>query len=94
MSLASEITFRELWADTNVDPSTVQLCSYSGKTISVVGKAEVTIRYKMQVAKVPLVIVKSEGPSGGLMGWVFSARQAKTGVQFVVVPLQGWVGAD
>ena len=43
VSLVSEVTFRELWVDRNVDPSTVQLCSYSGETIPVVGKAEVTI---------------------------------------------------
>ena len=33
VSLVSEVTFRELWADRNVDPSTVLLCSYSGETI-------------------------------------------------------------
>ena len=49
----------------------------------------------MQVAKVPLVVVKSEGPSCGLLGWVSSARQAKTGVQFMVVHCRdGWVLTD
>ena len=45
VSLMSEVTFKQLWAARSVDPSTVQLCSYSGETIPVVGKAEVTISY-------------------------------------------------
>ena len=74
VSLMSEVTFKELWADRSVDPSTVRLCSYSGEAIPVVGKAEVTISYKKQVAKVPLVVVKGEGPSLFGRNWLEQIR--------------------
>ena len=51
VSLMSAVTFEELWPG-SVDPATVQLCSYSGEKIPVAGEVEVTVSYKVQVAKV------------------------------------------
>ena len=48
LSLMSEAIFIKLWPERSPDHSSVQLCSYSGETIPVVGQTEVTIRYNEQ----------------------------------------------
>ena len=63
LSLVSEATFKKTWTDRSMEPSQVSLCSYSGEPIAVAGEVTVTVSYKQQQAKVPLVIVKGDGPS-------------------------------
>ena len=63
LSLISEATFKKTWTDRSMEPSQVSLCSYSGEPIAVTGEVTVTVSYKQQQAKVPLVIVKGDGPS-------------------------------
>ena len=69
-----EATFKELWPERSPDHSSVQLCSYSGENIPMVGKTEVTIRYKEQEVRVPLIIVKGEGPSLFCRNWLQQDR--------------------
>ena len=63
VSLMSVVTSEELWPGRSVGPATVQLCSYSGEKIPVAGKVEVTVSYKGQVAKAPMVVVQGTGPT-------------------------------
>ena len=41
----------------------VKLHSYSGESVPLVGTAQVTVKYQGQVATLPLIMVKGEGPS-------------------------------
>ena len=74
LSLVSEATFRKTWTDRSMEPSTVSLCSYSGEPIRVAGEVTVTVSYKQQQAKVPLVIVKGDGPSLLGCNWLEQLR--------------------
>ena len=63
VSLMSEGTFRKLWPKKTLSPTKCRLCSYSKEPIPVAGSIQVNIMYKDQSAKLPLVIVKGEGPT-------------------------------
>ena len=74
LSLMSEAIFIKLWPERSPDHSSVQLCSYSGEKIPVAGQTEVTIRYKEQEVRVPLIIGKGEGPSLFGRNWLQQVR--------------------
>ena len=61
-SLVNEKMFQELWPGT-LSPSQVRLTAYSGDNIPVCGMREVLVKYKGQDQRLPLLIVKGEGPS-------------------------------
>ena len=63
LSLVSEATFNALWPDRCPETANVRLCSYSGEAIPVLGSVDVSVKYKGQVAQLPLVVVKGDGPS-------------------------------
>ena len=46
-----------------VEPTATQLHSYAGEPIAVRGQVEVEVKCGEQLFKLPLVIVKGEGPS-------------------------------
>ena len=46
-----------------LEKSQVKLRTYTGETLDVIGQAQVEITYENQTAKVPLQIVKGQGPS-------------------------------
>ncbi|XP_041863718.1 uncharacterized protein K02A2.6-like [Melanotaenia boesemani] len=53
-----------------IRPVRIKLESYTGDPIRVVGAAEVQVRYKKQRAKLPLVVVKGNGPTLLGRGWL------------------------
>ena len=63
LTLVSERTFQENWPTLNLSHTGIKLHSYSGESIPVVGTADVTVKYGSQVATLPLLVVKGEGPS-------------------------------
>ncbi len=62
-SLLSEKSFRELWPEGELSPSNVRLKSYTGESITVLGCKEVQVKYKDQVARLPLMVEKGAGSS-------------------------------
>ena len=44
-------------------PSQVKLHSYSGEAIPVLGTVDVVVKYGVQIATLPLLVVKGEGPN-------------------------------
>lgn len=65
-SVISEKQFRELWPNRTLKPSSVQLQTYSKEPLPVLGQIKVRAEYAGQEAKLPLLIVKGDGPP--LMG--------------------------
>ena len=63
LTLVSERTFQEYWPSMALSPTGVKLHSYSGESVPVVGTAQVNVKYQGQVATLPLIVVKGEGPS-------------------------------
>ena len=63
LSLVSEATYREKWPSKTLEQSSKKLYSYSGEAIPVIGSMTVCVTYKSQVATLPLLVVKGEGPS-------------------------------
>ena len=63
LSLVSEHTFRDSWQTLKLSHTGVKLRSYSGETVPVVGTTGVTVKYRIPVASLPLLVVKKEGPS-------------------------------
>jgi len=61
-TLVSETTFNQFWKR-ELQPSQVRLTAYSGDEIPVIGSTEVCVNYGSQVATLPLLVVKGEGPS-------------------------------
>ena len=62
-TLVSEQTFRERWPTTQLSTSDITLRSYTGESIPVLGCVDVNVKCGNQVATLPLVVVKGEGPS-------------------------------
>ena len=63
VSIVSRATFKELWPNQSVAPSTVRLQSYSGESIAVVASIDVTVQCQHQSAELPLLIVQNDGPT-------------------------------
>ena len=63
VSLVSEKTFHQLFPSTTLQPSSIQLHSYLGESITVVGQVEVEVNYGTQTVKLPLIVVSGDGPS-------------------------------
>ena len=63
LTLVSEQTFRERWPTTQLSTSDITLRSYTGESIPVLGCVDVNVKCGNQVATLPLVVVKGEGPS-------------------------------
>ena len=74
LSLVSEATYREKWPDKPLEQSSKKLYSYSGEAIPVLGSMTVGVTYKSQVATLPLLVVKGEGPSLFGRNWLNHIR--------------------
>ena len=74
VSLISAKTFHQLFPGTKLQPTTTQLHSYSGESISVMGQMEVEVHYGDQIAKLPLVVVSGEGPSLFGRDWMMKIK--------------------
>ena len=63
VSLVSEKTYQSLFPERCLQPSKVCLRTYSGESLKVIGQVEVEVCYEQQRVKLPLLVVKGEGPS-------------------------------
>ena len=63
MTLMSESTFKRLWPDRLLQPSTIKLRNNSGEMLRVVGSATKSVCYGAKEAMLPLTIVEGSGPS-------------------------------
>ena len=62
-SLISKRTFDRYWQDHDLHQSTVNLRTYSGERLGVLGKFSVDVSYRDQQATLPLLVVDGSGPS-------------------------------
>ena len=63
VSLVLEKTYHSLFPTVQLQPLTTKLRTYSGEQLTVLGQQEVQVRHGEQMAKLPLLVVKGEGPS-------------------------------
>jgi len=63
LSLVSETIFRRLWPSRPLQPTTVQLKTYSGELLPVLGTVQVHVSHGNQTANLPLLVVQTDGPS-------------------------------
>ena len=63
VSLVSETTYHNLFGDLPLTPSSVQLHTYSGEALPVLGETKVKVQYQDQVAQLQLIVVRGSGPS-------------------------------
>ena len=64
ISLVSKRTFQKLWGNKRLlQPSTVQLKTFTGERIQVLGAMDVVIEQNNQSKKLQLLVVKGHGPS-------------------------------
>ena len=66
VTLVNEATFKALWSKRKAPGlrrPQVQLRTYSGESLNLVGETDVKVRYGQQVASLPLIIVKGKGPN-------------------------------
>ena len=66
VSVISKDTYSKLWPSAQAPPiesSDVQLQTYTGHSLPVLGTIDVDVSYKHQTAKLPLVVVEGNGPS-------------------------------
>ena len=74
VSLVSEKTYRSLFPEHCLQHSKACLRTYSGESITVIGQVEVEVCYEEQQVKVPLLVVKGEGPSLFGRDWLTKIR--------------------
>ena len=63
VSIVSEDVFSHRWPRQKLVDSALQLCTYSGEVLKVLGKWEAKVEHKGQVARLPVMVVKGSGPS-------------------------------
>lgn len=66
LTVMNEETFKETWKQTELPslrPIKIKLETYTGDPVKVIGATFVQVRYKRQSRKLPLVVVKRDGPS-------------------------------
>ena len=74
VSLVSEVTCRRVWPDLQLEATTKKLQTYSGEALTLVGEAEVAVKYGSQQVKLPLLVVAGEGRSLFGRDWLSSIR--------------------
>ena len=73
ITLVNEATFKALWSKRKAPGfrrPQVQLRTYSGESLTLVGETDVKVRYGQQVAFLPLIIVKGKGPNLFSRNWM------------------------
>ena len=73
-SLMSEVSFRELWPSCKLSKADLRLRTYSGEPIPVLGTLSVNVKYKDQVYREPLLVVKGDGPDLFGRNWLDHIR--------------------
>ena len=63
VSIISESQQKELFPDTSLDTSQVELTTYTGERMDVVGQWNVQAQYGQQSKTLPLIVVTGDGPS-------------------------------
>jgi len=61
-----------MWPDLQLETNTKKLQTYSGKALTLIGKAEVDIKYGGQQVNLPLLVVAGEGRSHFGQDWLSS----------------------
>ena len=75
LSLVSEASFTRLWPGRLLEPSTVQLKTYTGVTLQVLGSTQVhVIGCGGQLADLPLIVVQTNGPNLLGRNWLRSLQ--------------------
>uniref|UniRef100_A0A1A7YSF0 Gypsy retrotransposon integrase-like protein 1 n=2 Tax=Iconisemion striatum TaxID=60296 RepID=A0A1A7YSF0_9TELE len=73
LTVMNEKTFQDTWRSNKcppIKPVKIKLETYTGEAVEVVGAAQVKVRYKTQRAKLPLLVVKGDGPTLLGRGWL------------------------
>ena len=63
VSLVSEKTLCDKFANTMLAPSDIRLKTYTGEKLKVLGEMSAQVRYRGQECLLPLLIVSGSGPS-------------------------------
>ena len=74
VSLMGEAMYRELWPRRGLGSTTIRLQTYSKEPIAVVGSTDVQVCYEGQIAVLPLIVVKGEGPTLLGRNWLSKIR--------------------
>ena len=74
LSLISEETYSSKFSNLKLKPTDVQLRTYSGELISVLGSLNVNVEHESQTAVLPLLVVKGNGPSLLGRNWLYVIR--------------------
>ena len=76
LSVYSERSFRDIWPEggPQLESCDKRLKSYSGEVLELCGQAMVDVRYGEQRARLPLVIVKGDGPFLFGRNWLSSLK--------------------
>ena len=63
LSLISEQTYLELWPSATLQQTSIQLKTYTGTPVKVVGVMNATVCYEQQTVTLPLLVVEGVGAS-------------------------------
>lgn len=74
VSLMSELSYKEFLSHLLLSKTSVQLLTYSGERIPLLGSVDVPVQYEKQNVTLPLVIVKGERPALRGQNWLERIR--------------------
>ena len=63
VSIIAEGTWKQLFQEKPLEPAAMKLKTYSGEELEILGQLVVRVRYGAQESKLPLIVVKGQGPS-------------------------------
>jgi hypothetical protein len=74
LSLVSEETYSSFFQSCPLKQTSIQLHTYGGQPIRVLGEIDVTVDYQSQTANLPLLVVEGNGPSLLGRNWLSTIR--------------------
>ena len=76
MTLVSENTYCKMWPHNAppLEPSSMELRTYTGEQLEVCGCVSVWVKYKDQEARLPLLVVRGAGPSLLGQNWLLKLK--------------------
>uniref|UniRef100_A0A3B3B4L9 Gypsy retrotransposon integrase-like protein 1 n=1 Tax=Oryzias melastigma TaxID=30732 RepID=A0A3B3B4L9_ORYME len=73
LTVMSKGTFKETWKSTkhpSLKHAKIKMETYTGDSVEVIGTTRVKVQYRQQTLKLPLIVVKGDGPSLLGRGWL------------------------
>lgn len=86
VSLVSESQYKQLWPGRSLDPSDINLQTYSKEPLVVMGSFDVEVVYDNKKVTLPLVVVQGNGPLLFGRNWLNAIKLNWSNIHYTQAP--------